>query len=256
MATKPIKSDLVFQAKLAEQAERYEDMKKYMTTIASKHGVLEVEERNLLSVAYKNIVGARRAAWRVISSLLTTAGRTPMERKVLNEYKMTVEKELDELCAQILDMLKDTLIANSTGTEEKVFYLKMAGDYYRYLAEFKKDTGGDTSAADQPDSLAAEMYRQALDVARDGFKSEDPLPKTNPILLGLTLNFSVFYYEILQKPDKACTLAKNGFDAAVDELDALEEESYKDATLIMQLLRDNLTLWTSSDDPDQYENDE
>ena len=95
-------------------------MKKYMTTIATKHGVLEVEERNLLSVAYKNIVGARRAAWRVISSLLTTAGRTAMERKVLNEYKITVEKELDGLCEQILSMLKDTLIANSTGTEEKV----------------------------------------------------------------------------------------------------------------------------------------
>lgn len=253
------KSDLVFQAKLAEQAERYEDMKKYMTTIATKHGVLEVEERNLLSVAYKNIVGARRAAWRVISSLLTTAGRTAMERKVLNEYKITVEKELDGLCEQILSMLKDTLIANSTGTEEKVFYLKMAGDYYRYLAEFKKDAESEsttTPAGKTPDLLAADMYKEALEVAKDGFKSEDPLPKTNPILLGLTLNFSVFYYEILQKPDKACTLAKNGFDAAVDELDALEEESYKDATLIMQLLRDNLTLWTSSDDPDQYENDE
>jgi hypothetical protein len=251
------KSDLVFQAKLAEQAERYEDMKKYMTTIATKHGVLEVEERNLLSVAYKNIVGARRAAWRVISSLLTTAGRTPMERKVLQEYKITVEKELDDLCDQILSMLKDTLIANSTGTEEKVFYLKMAGDYYRYLAEFKKDGATDSGTDGKaPDLLAADMYKEALAVAKDGFKSEDPLPKTNPILLGLTLNFSVFYYEILQKPDKACTLAKNGFDAAVDELDALEEESYKDATLIMQLLRDNLTLWTSSDDGDQYDNDD
>jgi len=227
-----------------------------MTSIAQKHGVLEVEERNLLSVAYKNIVGARRAAWRVISSLLTTAGRTAMERKVLNEYKITVEKELDNLCAQILAMLKDTLIANSTGTEEKVFYLKMAGDYYRYLAEFKKDGGADSGDGKAPDLLAADMYKEALAVAKDGFKSEDPLPKTNPILLGLTLNFSVFYYEILQKPDKACTLAKEGFDAAVDELDALEEESYKDATLIMQLLRDNLTLWTSSDDPDQYENED
>merc|ERR1711981_494177 len=94
-------------------------------------------------------------------------------------------------------------------------------------------------------------YEEALNVAQKGFKSEPALPKTNPILLGLTLNFSVFYYEILQKPEKACQLAKQGFDAAVDELDALEEESYKDATLIMQLLRDNLTLWTSSsDDPD------
>jgi 14-3-3 protein epsilon len=61
------------------------------------------------------------------------------------------------------------------------------------------------------------------------------------------LNFSVFYYEILNSPDRACHLAKQAFDDAIAELDSLSEESYRDSTLIMQLLRDNLTLWTSSD---------
>jgi len=59
------------------------------------------------------------------------------------------------------------------------------------------------------------------------------------------LNFSVFYYEILNSPDRACHIAKQAFDEAIAELDTLSEESYKDSTLIMQLLRDNLTLWTS-----------
>lgn len=49
----------------------------------------------------------------------------------------------------------------------------------------------------------------------------------------------------MNSPDRACRLAKAAFDDAIAELDTLSEESYKDSTLIMQLLRDNLTLWTS-----------
>ncbi|MCH89923.1 14-3-3-like protein D-like, partial [Trifolium medium] len=79
--------------------------------------------------------------------------------------------------------------------------------------------------------------------------AEAELPPTHPIRLGLALNFSVFYYEILNSPERACHLAKQAFDEAISELDTLNEESYKDSTLIMQLLRDNLTLWTS-DIPD------
>ena len=69
----------------------------------------------------------------------------------------------------------------------------------------------------------------------------------------MALNFSVFYYEILNSPDRACHLAKQAFDDAIAELDSLSEESYRDSTLIMQLLRDNLTLWTSSDGNDAEE---
>lgn len=85
------------------------------------------------------------------------------------------------------------------------------------------------------------MSQNATDVA------QTELTPTHPIRLGLALNFSVFYYEILNSPDRACHLAKQAFDDAIAELDSLSEESYRDSTLIMQLLRDNLTLWTSSE---------
>ena len=71
------------------------------------------------------------------------------------------------------------------------------------------------------------------------------LKSTHPIRLGLALNYSVFYYEILSQPDLACKLAKSAFDAAIQELETLDEEEYRDSATIMQLLRDNLTLWTS-----------
>jgi len=117
----------------------------------------------------------------------------------------------------------------------------MKGDYHRYLAEFAT---GDRRSQSADKSLAA--YKAASEIA------VTELAPTHPIRLGLALNFSVFYYEILNSPDRACHLAKQAFDDAIAELDTLSEESYKDSTLIMQLLRDNLTLWTS----DLQENNE
>jgi 14-3-3 protein epsilon len=115
-----------------------------------------------------------------------------------------------------------------------VFYYKMKGDYHRYLAEFQ---AGQNRKEAAENALIA--YKAASDIATT------ELQPTHPIRLGLALNFSVFYYEILNSPDRACHLAKQAFDDAIAELDTLSEESYKDSTLIMQLLRDNLTLWTS-----------
>ena len=82
---------------------------------------------------------------------------------------------------------------------------------------------------------ASEAYKLAVDESKE-------MPTTHPIRLGLALNFSVFYYEIMNKPEEACKLAKEAFDDAIAELDSLKEDSYKDSTLIMQLLRDNLTV--------------
>uniref|UniRef100_A0A0D6RAS9 14-3-3 domain-containing protein n=1 Tax=Araucaria cunninghamii TaxID=56994 RepID=A0A0D6RAS9_ARACU len=228
----------VYMAKLAEQAERYEEMVEFMEKVTKAVDVeeLTVEERNLLSVAYKNVIGARRASWRIISSIEQKEESRGNDEHVatIREYRAKVESELSKICDSILRLLDSHLIPASTTGESKVFYLKMKGDYHRYLAEFK--TGADRKEAAECTLLA---YKSAQDIA------VSELPPTHPIRLGLALNFSVFYYEILNSPDRACTLAKQAFDEAIAELDTLGEESYKDSTLIMQLLRDNLTLWTS-----------
>merc|ERR1712142_93298 len=126
----------------------------------------------------------------------------------------------------------------------KVFYLKMKGDYFRYLAE----VAGDARASNIASSQAA--YTDAFEIAK---KEMQP---THPIRLGLALNFSVFHYEIQNSPDQACHLAKQAFDDAIAELDTPNEDSYKDSTLIMQLLRDNLTLWTLDQDNADADGDE
>ncbi|KAM0903882.1 hypothetical protein ACQ4PT_018377 [Festuca glaucescens] len=228
----------VYMAKLAEQAERYEEMVEFMEKVAKTvdSEELTVEERNLLSVAYKNIIGARRASWRIISSIEQKEESRGNEDRItlIKDYRGKIETELTKICDGILKLLETHLVPSSTAPESKVFYLKMKGDYYRYLAEFK-------SGAERKD--AAENTMVAYKAAQDIALAE--LAPTHPIRLGLALNFSVFYYEILNSPDRACNLAKQAFDEAISELDTLSEESYKDSTLIMQLLRDNLTLWTS-----------
>ncbi|KAF4340943.1 tyrosine 3-monooxygenase tryptophan 5-monooxygenase [Fusarium beomiforme] len=220
-----------FLARLCEQAERYDEMVTYMKEVAKLGGELTVDERNLLSVAYKNVVGTRRASWRIISSIEQKEESKGSDKHVstIKEYRNKIETELEKVCQDVLDVLDDFLIPNAATGESKVFYHKMKGDYHRYLAEF----------------ASGEKRKGAATAAHDAYKTE--LTPTHPIRLGLALNFSVFYYEILNSPDRACHLAKQAFDDAIAELDSLSEESYRDSTLIMQLLRDNLTLWTSSD---------
>jgi len=228
------REDIVFSAKLAEQGERYDEMVEAMKKVAMLDVELSVEERNLLSVAYKNVIGARRASWRILSSIeqKPTDANTPSE--MAESYRKKVEQELEKICNDILDLIDKHLLPAANAGESKVFYYKMKGDYHRYLAEF---AAGASRKAAAENSLVA--YKAASDLAHS------ELQTTHPIRLGLALNFSVFYYEILNSPDRACRLAKAAFDDAIAELDSLNEESYKDSTLIMQLLRDNLTLWTS-----------
>jgi len=226
----------VYFAKLAEQAERYDEMAEHMEAVGKNDSELSVEERNLLSVAYKNAVGSRRAAWRIITSVEQKEKSKGNEEqaKFAKEYCVKVESELQKICGGILALLKDSLIGKASSGESKVFYEKMQADYYRYIAEF---TQGDEK------SKASENARKAYEAAKT--VAEKDLAVTHPIRLGLILNYSVFQYEVLQNPEEACKMARTAFEDAIAELDNVAEDSYKDSTLIMQLLRDNLTLWTS-----------
>ncbi|XP_017331585.1 tyrosine 3-monooxygenase/tryptophan 5-monooxygenase activation protein, theta polypeptide b isoform X2 [Ictalurus punctatus] len=227
------RGDVVLKAKLAEQAERYDDMVACMREVTKAGHELSNEERNLLSVAYKNVVGTRRLAWRVISNIESNTEESDKKPEVIKEYREKVEQELREICNDVLELLSKYLIENSTNPENKVFYLKMKGDYFRYLAE----------VAPKDDKSAIADSQKAYQEAFDLSKSE--MQPTHPIHLGLALNFSVFYYEILGSPDKACNLAKEVLEKASAEVNSLNEESFKDSTIIIQLLRDNLSLWTS-----------
>lgn len=229
---------LIFLAKLADQSERYEDLMDYMKQVAIHEGELSVEERNMFSMAYKNVIGNKRASWRIVSGVEHKEENRHAPNAVhialIKQYHGKIESELETICNEVLSIITDSLLPKTSSAESKVFYHKMKGDYYRYLAEFQGAEARKETAA-----KSLESYQAATEIAHE------ELAPTNPLRLGLALNFSVFYYEIMDAPEKACKLAKQAFDDTLAELDTLSEESYKDSTLIMQLLNDNLLLWNN-----------
>jgi 14-3-3 protein epsilon len=234
------RNDIIAMAKHAEHAERYEDMCHFMRELVNiAETPLVVDERNLLSVAYKNVIGARRASWRTLNM---DEKKGMNDDELMAEYRRQVEAEMTSICQDVLKLLKKVL-TGTTEKEERVIYLKMTGDYYRYLAEFTKDE----ESLKKSKENASKFYQDALKIA------EETLKATHPIRLGLALNYSVCQYEILKNKKEACGLARKAFDDAIQKLDTLDENSYKDSTLIMQLLRDNLTLWTSDQNDDEEE---
>jgi len=123
------RESLIYLAKLAEQAERFDEMVEHMKAVAEKMVELSVEERNLLSVAYKNVIGSRRASWRVLSSIEQKTDEKNLN--LVKDYKVKIEDELVKICADILSIIVNKLVPNSTNEEGKVFYYKMKGDYHR-----------------------------------------------------------------------------------------------------------------------------
>eukprot|EP00544_Gedaniella_sp_CCMP2646_P004878 CAMPEP_0202486138 /NCGR_PEP_ID=MMETSP1361-20130828/4786_1 /ASSEMBLY_ACC=CAM_ASM_000849 /TAXON_ID=210615 /ORGANISM="Staurosira complex sp., Strain CCMP2646" /LENGTH=208 /DNA_ID=CAMNT_0049115195 /DNA_START=55 /DNA_END=677 /DNA_ORIENTATION=- len=186
-------------AKIAESAERYEDMCAFARKLVEAKGSedLSIDERNMLSVAYKNVIGARRASWRTLSTC------DEKDTADVQAYLKVLESELGDISNEVLGLLNNTLIPNTKGkdNDSEVFFLKMAGDYHRYMAEFAPNDGNDKKAA--------ENYEAAMKVA------QSKLSPTHPIRLGLALNYSVCQYEILKDHEAACALAKKAFDDAI-----------------------------------------
>jgi hypothetical protein len=224
------REELSILARMAENTGRYEDMTVYMKRIAEMGTALSVDERNTLSLAYKNFVGGKRAAWRVIC-----AAELHEPDENVTGYKHSVELELKTTCQEAIDLIQKQLLPLADELEAQVFYTKMYGDYYRYLAEFSQGAERDAAA-----NGAQQQYDQAL-------RLSSGLQPTNAIRLGLALNFSVFHFEVLRQPADAIALATSTLDSVRPHVASLDEDSQQ----IVPLLEENLKLWKGGSGMDQ-----
>ena len=231
----------IYLAMLAEQCSRYEDMMSFLEEMVKmKSNDLTSDERNLLSIAYKNTISLDRQAIRTLLAYESKESKKAESPylEYIKEYKNKVQKELEGLCNKINTTIDQNLLPKAETDEAKVFYHKMKGDYDRYIAE---NVDGELK------KKYADLGLQAYNAALDSAKSID---YKNPIKLGLALNLSVFYYEVVANKEEACKLAKETLDKAKDALAGVDEDDdeAKDAMSIVNLLQENLDMWNSEDD--------
>ncbi|THH05094.1 hypothetical protein EW145_g5046 [Phellinidium pouzarii] len=229
------REECVYLAKVAESAERYTEMLEYVKgAIRYSNARLTIEERSLLSVAYKNLTGSLRNGWRSVAHIEEMEGPkvSRHELALIQKERLGIEREVAVVCEDVLQLLSTTLILAACPGDETVFYYKMQGDYYRYLAELARGDSRKSYAA-----LSLDAYKLAYKLALS------TLEATHPTRLGLALNFAVYYRDVLNSPERAVHLAKHAFDEAVATLDQVPESTYRDSLLILQLLRDDLILW-------------
>ena len=192
------------------------------------------DERNLLSVAFKNLISSKRTAWRTITAIEQNPKYTKFNDSLL-AYKKRLDDGLYKDCDTVIQLIKTKVLSKQTGNEEaRSFFVKMVGDYYRYIAEA---ASGDRFEAVKQEALKA--YTEANQIT---------LPACNPIRLGLALNFSVFYYEVMKDHKKACELADQSLQAALEKIDELDENDFRDAKSIIELLKENLSLWREEEE--------
>jgi hypothetical protein len=228
----------IYLAMLSEQCERYTDMIRYLEELITiKKEELNFDERNLLSIAYKNYISEIRNAIRVIMAYEnkeSTRGDSPYLPFII-EYKDKIRQELEKECLNICFKIEKLIMPKLTSKETKVFFGKMKGDYYRYIAE---NTEGDVKK--KYSDLALNTYNETVAEANN-------LNYKNSEKLGLLLNLSVYYYEVNFNIQQALNLANDTLNKAKEALNGVDEdnEEYKDAISIINLLYDNIQMWES-----------
>lgn len=231
------KEAYLWQAKLAQEANRYDDMVRYVKLMVDTGAPLTKDDDNMFAVAYKRVLDAKRLSRRTLTSVEHKDGLTQWETVAARDYRVRIDGEQRALCDEMLSAVNTLL---ESGRVERanhgrtVFYLKLLADYKRYAAETIVDP-------DSRNSVVAES-RDAYERAHQ--LCEHTLRPIDPVRLGLVLNYSVFLYQVCGQHEQGHDLAKRAFDEALSEIDTIDINNvYDDSTLILRLIRDNLAIW-------------
>ena len=216
-------------ARVCEQAERFPEMLDFLKPVFAEKGPdLSQDERNLYSVACKNLLSHKRTVIRTISQIEGNPKYSKFRqslRQMLHKFQQAILND----CEQIIEQIQDNVLSKASQDEQRSFFLKMTGDYYRYMCEIA--TG---------DKLAL-----AKDEAKKNYEEASliEMPSCSPVKLGLALNYSVFYYEVFNDRPQACFIADQALNQALEKIDDLGENEFRDVKGIIELMKENLSIW-------------
>lgn len=234
----------IYLSLVAGQCNRFDHMFKYMEEmVKKKKEELTSDERNLFYAACKNNITHER------ESILTLLEYEAKESKkaqsdylnYIKEYRDKYQKKLEEKCQKVIELIESKLLYNVSNKEGKVFYQKMKGDFYRYMAEY-----ADIESKDKFSKKCLEEYNQAVDGAQE-------LEWRNPIKLGLMLNFAMFSYEIVGDKEEGIKMTKKAIEEGKKSLVPFEgdaEWDLVDARKLISTMESNLDVWTEEKNED------
>ena len=238
------RSKLVYLLKIAysnqNHFEKYDEQKENIETmkrVISLNPSLTSEERNLLSLIYKNALNNRRNGLRVFPSLAEPKNRSNFLYQQINDFKELLLKELNQICLDLCNLIETKLLPVASTPEIRVYYEKLQADYYRYMAEFCSE-----DERSQWTDKAKQHYETAFDI------SKNDLSIQSLTYLGLVLNYSVFLYETIGRHQEAIDLASRYYSESVDSINDMSEGSFSEMTKILTLIKDNINNWKSQQD--------
>ena len=207
-------------ARVCEQAQRYSDMLNFVKlALVEKGEDVSTDERNLLSVACKNLINSKRTARRTVIAVETNPKYADFLPS-LQEYKQSMESQIRDDCRMIVALVTENVLSKSSTKEEsRVFFAKMAGDYYRYQSEVV--VGEEKSAAIKN---ARFSYEEAMQIK---------LPSCSQLRLSLVLNYAVFFHEVLGEGEAASKVINTALQEATDKIDDLSDAEFRVVKVIM-----------------------
>lgn len=213
------------------------DARNCLPRLIDEKAEITIDDFNAISRICKGQIDGLRKAWKQIylnEQKERGKGRDDRTTPLL-EFRKQLEAKISDLARDIIDVVQKKLVNRTNDTAMRGLLFKMAGDYWRYLAEVQRGYDRRESA-----NKALSAYQEAEDliVACTGAAAASRL--------ALMLNMSMFKFEILSEPDEALDMLKKAYDEGIACVDSLHEEAYADSILMLQIIHRTIFAWSKN----------